>query len=1031
MVTAFFKESWTGTLGLGVVTSLHAQGIDNLSAGPTAIGDFNGDGYTDLLLSYSEAEPNLPKTDPVRGRMVLLAGNAQGTFTDMTATLPGKGVFDAAIRKIYVADFNGDGQDDVVMSLNYERGRTATDPQTNAAPQVALMSGGGTLHAVDLGFRAWGHALAVGDLNNDGRSDFILGGFTGLGTLSFIQQADGTLSSQVLQGRGGSNEGIGDFNGDGNSELIDAYAEYGESGLVARGLRITSLNADGSLGASILYPDADFKLEAGMGWNGPTNFVIVTDPATGTEYIDGGMAEFAIGDVNGDGKVDIVTNHAAALKDYSTGQLTTGASAEYWEFFTEDASGLTHIAATVEGYSPAQYGTFGFRLLDWNGDGHLDIYVPRGEPFTNNQNLLAQILINDGAAHFVRIPAQYLPDATAGFWINGEPIDSNRDGIMDMLVRLDTYSTDWSSMGTVSETLYLGTQRFFTGPNYSNPALRGAAGFNEQYYLNTYADAKAAVQSHAYATGLDHYLAVGKAKGYFGFSPNTHVYGSDSADSITLREGNETAEGGIGNDVIYGLAGNDSLFGDAGNDGLFGGDGNDDLTGGPGNDRIEGGDGDDIIRAGSGDDTISGDAGRDTVNFNSSGIANVKVDLAAGTARGTYLTALFTASLSGVEDAVGTWPGNDNLRGGSGANALYGLGGDDKLYGDGYKAAYDIDQAQAVYRLYQATLDRAPDTAGQANWTDALASGEKDIAQVAAGFVGSKEFQKIYGALSNAAFVELLYQNVLHRAADAGGLATWTAKLDNGVARANVVIGFSESTEFRKTTNTAATQFTLDHNDANWTDDVFRLYNATLARDPDLAGFQSWTAKLGTGMDFLTAVSGFVNSKEFQNTYGTLSNTGFVELLYHNVLGRAADTLGLANWLAQLDGGASRSQVVQGFAQSKEFIAATATDLVDWVRAQGVQDKLTGGEGTNDLWGGIMGDQFVFDLDQSQASTQRVHDLEAWDQLSLKGFAYAAASDARGHMTQVGADVVFEDQGVTVELLNFKLANVTDAMILI
>ncbi|MBH1973781.1 MAG: DUF4214 domain-containing protein [Rhodobacteraceae bacterium] len=444
-------------------------------------------------------------------------------------------------------------------------------------------------------------------------------------------------------------------------------------------------------------------------------------------------------------------------------------------------------------------------------------------------------------------------------------------------------------------------------------------------------------------------------------------------------------------------------------------------------DNITGSAGDDVFMLLGGNDTVRGGAGTDRVDFYLYGVDTVKVDLMAGTARGTYLGSAFTASLTSIEDATGTEDGNDILRGNAGANALKGLGADDKLYGDGYKAAYDLPQAQAVYRLYQATLDRAPDAAGQASWTDALASGAKNIIQVAAGFEGSQEFQKVYGALNNAAFVELMYQNVLNRAADSAGLASWTAKLDGGMSRAQVIVGFSESAEFTKATNAAATKFTLDHNEATWTDDVYRLYNATLARDPDISGFNNWTSKLGNGMDFLTAVSGFVNSKEFQNTYGALSNTEFVELLYHNVLKRDADAGGLASWLAKLDGGASRSEVVQGFAQSKEFITATTPLLNNWVQAQGVQDVLTGGEGVNELWGGILSDQFVFDFELSKGSTQIVHDFEAWDQISLNGFGYSSAADALSHMAQVGSDVEFWDQGVSIEFLNAKLADVVAA----
>jgi hypothetical protein len=54
-----------------------------------------------------------------------------------------------------------------------------------------------------------------------------------------------------------------------------------------------------------------------------------------------------------------------------------------------------------------------------------------------------------------------------------------------------------------------------------------------------------------------------------------------------------------------------------------------------------------------------------------------------------------------------------------------------------------------------------------------------------------------YGASpSNGQFVTALYQNVLNRAPDAGGLAYWVGELENGtLSRPEVLIGFSESAE--------------------------------------------------------------------------------------------------------------------------------------------------------------------------------------------------------------------------------------------
>jgi hypothetical protein len=107
------------------------------------------------------------------------------------------------------------------------------------------------------------------------------------------------------------------------------------------------------------------------------------------------------------------------------------------------------------------------------------------------------------------------------------------------------------------------------------------------------------------------------------------------------------------------------------------------------------------------------------------------------------------------------------------------------------------ENATAVARLYHATLDRAPDAAGLTDWTKTLEGGQA-LQNVADGFVFSREFQGKYGSLSNQQFVEQLYLNVLDRNSDTQGLANWTNMLDSGqLDRSDVVVGFSESTEFK------------------------------------------------------------------------------------------------------------------------------------------------------------------------------------------------------------------------------------------
>lgn len=107
-----------------------------------------------------------------------------------------------------------------------------------------------------------------------------------------------------------------------------------------------------------------------------------------------------------------------------------------------------------------------------------------------------------------------------------------------------------------------------------------------------------------------------------------------------------------------------------------------------------------------------------------------------------------------------------------------------------------------VFRLYQATLDRAPDATGFTNWSGKLGSGV-DYLTVANGFVSSAEFQATYGSLTDEEFVTLLYTNVLDRTPDVLGLANWIQRLADGMSEVEAVKGFAQSAEFIANTQSA------------------------------------------------------------------------------------------------------------------------------------------------------------------------------------------------------------------------------------
>lgn len=222
-----------------------------------------------------------------------------------------------------------------------------------------------------------------------------------------------------------------------------------------------------------------------------------------------------------------------------------------------------------------------------------------------------------------------------------------------------------------------------------------------------------------------------------------------------------------------------------------------------------------------------------------------------------------------------------------------------------------------INRLYQAYFLRLADPSGFDYWLDQRASWVS-LTDISAAFAASAEFQNRYGSLSDEAFVDLVYANVLGRVADAEGRAFWLSQLSAGTARGDVMIGFAESNEYVTRTGTAAP---TSVNEAR----IERLYQAFFGRAPDVEGLDYWTGEADRGVSLESIADAFAQSTEFQATYGPLDDQAFVELVYVNVLGRSPDAEGLAYWTGLLAGGLDRGTAMVGFSESSEFVKSTGT----------------------------------------------------------------------------------------------------------
>lgn len=96
-----------------------------------------------------------------------------------------------------------------------------------------------------------------------------------------------------------------------------------------------------------------------------------------------------------------------------------------------------------------------------------------------------------------------------------------------------------------------------------------------------------------------------------GNEKDNYIEGKLGNDRLMGEDGDDTLKGGNQNDSLFGNNGNDLLFGGNGEDSLDGGTGNDTLEAGANNDRLLGRAGNDILFGGAGNDTLFGNAGSD------------------------------------------------------------------------------------------------------------------------------------------------------------------------------------------------------------------------------------------------------------------------------------------------------------------------------------------------------------------------------------------------------------------------------------
>jgi Ca2+-binding RTX toxin-like protein len=297
----------------------------------------------------------------------------------------------------------------------------------------------------------------------------------------------------------------------------------------------------------------------------------------------------------------------------------------------------------------------------------------------------------------------------------------------------------------------------------------------------------------------------------------------DGDDVVTARGASVEVDGGAGDDTISGTEGNDVIVG---------GLGDDTLDGRGGNDTFDEGD------APTGADAIGGGAGTDVVDYSARALPvaatfdGMADDGAPG--EGDNLAADVESAelpdeppppppVDPLEALVGAYYADFLDRPADAGGLAHWVG----LLESGMTRGSVADEfarspewvATVVNRMYEDTLGRPADADGAAYWIAVLRSGQLSVADVAASFYASPEYFARAGG-SVEAWVGDLYEKLLHRGADQGGIAYWTAETAAS-GRTSVAAAFFQSLESRQ-------------------DRVAALYEKFLRRGPDTAGLGFW-----------------------------------------------------------------------------------------------------------------------------------------------------------------------------------------------
>ena len=393
-----------------------------------ALGDVDGDGDVDLVFGNSHYRIFAPVGQQNR----LYLNDGTGTYTDATAQLLPADI--DLTTAVALGDVDGDGDLDLVFG----NGFSFVYPPGGQQNRLYLNDGSGAYTDVTAArMPADGdetHAVALGDVDSDGDLDLVLGNYTSYGQQNRLYLNDGTgtftdaTAARMPAARDQTHAvALGDVDGDGDLDLVfgnsdSSFQSYGRqnrlymndgTGIFTAG-RLPHVS-DGTYAVALGDVDGDGDLDLVFGnavftvpfrW---ANLLYLND-GTGTYTVAGAQLPadsdvtmaVALGDVDGDGDLDLVFGNYT-----SYGQQN--------RLYLNDGTG-TFTDATAARMPADSDGTRAVALDDVDGDGDLDLVFGNGPLYYGRQNRLYLNLLRQlDAAFLARVGFSYQLDVYTRF----------------------------------------------------------------------------------------------------------------------------------------------------------------------------------------------------------------------------------------------------------------------------------------------------------------------------------------------------------------------------------------------------------------------------------------------------------------------------------------------------------------------------------------------------------------------------------------------------------------------------------------